>query len=434
MEWYSIDKPFKLNKPLKVRGKWWAHDTPDHKVSGVLRFSSKGIRLELDDLLTKMPFEEVVQECFGKPSRTRYPCVYGRSSDGRMFTLLDVFPGRSGITMDQTPISCCIAQHLIVACYVPHVNLTIRHTHFRFRGLDDFTQFEPVQMQKILGLEGELAPVYVPPTEILIAVPSAGVTFSMGTVPTHSFSRKKAVVSARTQVNLAYDKPVSLEQSSDTINRLCHWFTLFFDRAISPHYVLLDISDEHMGWLLYGTRWWSDESLDHPLFRLEELKDRLPSLLNTWFLATGSLLSALHLYVEERAVQHTYEGRLLILTQALEAFCQATIPGAQTRKAQLMTLLGMLHPSTVAMICNSPDDFATGVVATRNFFTHYSDDKRGKALDHQDLFWACEKLSWLLRINLLKWIGLDESEIADRFGMYYGWKTNAAKAARECMP
>lgn len=471
MDFWVIDKPFKLNKPFKTRGLWWSHDTPERQVPGVLRFSPKSIRLDLEGTLTEMTTMEVLQGHFAQTKDLEFACVHGRARSGERFTLLKVIPSY-GFSSGAPPNCVCHVQTLLACCQTPSNDLTVRRFHLNLDGLDRFACFEPIQQRKIKEFGDEFCPFYVP-EEVSVRIDSIGTTLRIGTEVRRSSSSTKAVLRGRTELTLTPDEPKPLEWCSATMDRLCQWFTMILDRAITPKYVLLDMCDDHMGWFLHATRWSSNGSIDIPVFKLNDLKERMPAMLNAWFSATGSLLSGIHLYVDEKGGQYTLEGRLIVLTQALEAFCRATFTSEymtvedyqkvrshlnesipkdvssdhrnalkkkieygyeHSLRKRLTTLLGSLRPETVGMVCQSPKDFVAGVVDTRNYFTHYTDELRSKALDHLDLYWACEKLSLLLRICLLKWMGLDEEVIAKTLKMLKWGRIEKAKEARERMP
>lgn len=62
-------------------------------------------------------------------------------------------------------------------------------------------------------------------------------------------------------------------------------------------------------------------------------------------------------------------------------------------------------------MCKDVAEFTKGVVNTRNFYTHYSSQQR--IFDSRELHWAIRKLSIILRVLLLRSVGMSEEHILD---------------------
>jgi hypothetical protein len=80
-------------------------------------------------------------------------------------------------------------------------------------------------------------------------------------------------------------------------------------------------------------------------------------------------------------------------------------------RKRLDLLLDSLTPAGRDLVCRSSDNFATGFTETRHYFAHRTDELRPKALDGADLYWASEKVLLLLRLLLLKHLGLSDDTI-----------------------
>jgi hypothetical protein len=80
-------------------------------------------------------------------------------------------------------------------------------------------------------------------------------------------------------------------------------------------------------------------------------------------------------------------------------------------RKRLRLLLCSLEDDTVAMVTDRPSQFCEDVVATRNYYTHYTSELESKAFVEVDLYPVCERLRVLLTIVLFREIGLEESLI-----------------------
>ena len=83
-------------------------------------------------------------------------------------------------------------------------------------------------------------------------------------------------------------------------------------------------------------------------------------------------------------------------------------------RKRLTKAVESLPPEAIECVCKSIGEFVSGLVETRNYLTHYTDELRGNALRGADLFWASERLAMLLRILLLREFGIDMALIVER--------------------
>jgi len=80
-------------------------------------------------------------------------------------------------------------------------------------------------------------------------------------------------------------------------------------------------------------------------------------------------------------------------------------------RTRIRLLFQELDEKTARLISQNPEEFIDRIVATRNYFTHYTTGLKRKAFDGDALYYAYQKLRILLIILLLKEVGLDESVI-----------------------
>jgi hypothetical protein len=181
----------------------------------------------------------------------------------------------------------------------------------------------------------------------------------------------------------------------------------------------------------------------------EKVKSNFPSLLNEWLLANDSYKQARSMLLSsERRPSAFIELRFLPLVHALEVITQANasttivskeeytrikslvekaIPtgthpdlilafkrslghaNGKSLKFKIKKLIETISPKVISLLCNDVEKFTKGIVDTRNFYTHYSNQK--VILDHRELHWATRKLSVLLRVLSLRSAGMDEDLI-----------------------
>lgn len=188
------------------------------------------------------------------------------------------------------------------------------------------------------------------------------------------------------------------------------------------------------------------------LFNASDVCNQLSDILHKWFAASPTLKSAIYLYIDGMRQTGSSEGRFLTLSQAFEAFSRATTPSEYmasedyqevrskiiaaipsevapdhrdslksrikygneiSLRKRLMKTFQSLPFEAIDCICHSHAEFVSGIVDTRNYLTHYSDELRSSALRGADLHWASEQLTMLTRILLLRELGIDIARIVE---------------------
>jgi hypothetical protein len=86
---------------------------------------------------------------------------------------------------------------------------------------------------------------------------------------------------------------------------------------------------------------------------------------------------------------------------------------------RIKVLLESLSDKGREIVCKDPTAFSRGIADTRNYYTHFTDDLRPKALPSVAMYWASEKLSFLMRIVLFKYLGIDEAVIVKQMSEHH---------------
>lgn len=181
----------------------------------------------------------------------------------------------------------------------------------------------------------------------------------------------------------------------------------------------------------------------------EKIRKEFASLLNAWLGASDSHRQARNMLLSsERRPSAFIELRFLPLVQTLEVLTQSNestelvtkeefqrikslvrdaIPSGTNKELieafmrslgyangkslrfKIEQLIATISPNIIHLLCKDVSEFTKGLVNTRNFFTHYSTQKN--ILDGRELHWATRKLSVLLRVLLLRSVGMSEELI-----------------------
>jgi hypothetical protein len=188
------------------------------------------------------------------------------------------------------------------------------------------------------------------------------------------------------------------------------------------------------------------------MVRFPKIAEWFPELLKSWFCESAEIRHALDLVFSSMQRPGRFlETRFMPFVQAVEVYSRTvdqghivdkkvfkpirdqllnsiptTTPAVlheaivrslgyandRTLRERVLRLIDGLLPKTRELFCVNPDEFAKGVVDSRNFYTHYSSDPN-KALSHIALHWATIKLQTMMKVLLLKRLGIPELEIQD---------------------
>ena len=195
----------------------------------------------------------------------------------------------------------------------------------------------------------------------------------------------------------------------------------------------------------------SENEVVHPaqmLFSLPRIRPHLESALKVWFSKSQVYKPIYALYFSTLYNEHLYlEGRFLTLTQAVETYHRRAIGGVYLPENQIEILLSRLGEAIdgaemredlrgifkgklqfinevslrnrikelVSLIgpigeqyIPKPGRFASLVVNTRNFLTHYNPSLAGSVATGEQLYVLTEQVRFLLEACLLRDIGLPE--------------------------
>jgi hypothetical protein len=187
--------------------------------------------------------------------------------------------------------------------------------------------------------------------------------------------------------------------------------------------------------------------------------DQFESMLKKWFSVSETLLDAIHLMMDaQRNQDHSTQGRFLLLAHAVEVVSRATTSSEYMQEEdyekvintlnaaipkevdsdhraslkskikygneyafhkRIKVLLESLSDKGRELVCKDPAKFSRGIADTRNYYTHFTDELRPKALPPVATYWASEKLSFLMRIVLFKYLGIDEAVIVKRMSEHH---------------
>jgi hypothetical protein len=449
-----------LDDSFEAVGKWWLPEKPETILHGSVKFSSDCLTLILSGGFKNRPMDGTIARDF-----ERYPVVHGLSDDGKQISLLNVIVTDTSGNLQETTQTECSAIHLLVGGHAPAVGeFKLKSMSFGCSHLDAFLNrigFSVDIQGTDIDFRG-LTAAFTKPENIDFRIEA--ITAKLQIDSELSIRRRAGGTSltlvANSFFDLTPDVPQSLDYFIRNVWRLCYLLTLLTNESVSPEWIRVETENSSAEqWLLYRSikRRSNGQSDVSALLLLQygHCHAEFPGILDKWFSASDALVSAIHLFMNaQRNNGPSLEPRFLTATQGVEAFSRATtssfyMPEDQYRtevapalvdaipevvcshhreslikriqfanehsfRKRITSLLKSLSSLATDCVCASVQNFMDGLVDTRNYLTHYPDALRPKALTGVDLSWATEKLLMLLRILLLKHIGIKEDLIALR--------------------
>jgi hypothetical protein len=181
------------------------------------------------------------------------------------------------------------------------------------------------------------------------------------------------------------------------------------------------------------------------LFRFGDIRKNAEAIFNNWLNAYSTIRPALGLYFSAVTGTHKYlDGRFLALAQGLETYHRRTSSETLMERGKFRRLVATLlclcpkehrkwlrgrlyHGNEINLgqrikkiiepyrsylgKSKQRNKLIRGVVSTRNYLTHYSEELEKESVKGVDLWVLCQKIEAIFQLHLLQQLGFTESEI-----------------------
>jgi hypothetical protein len=464
---------YSLADTFEVKGHWWLPRKKPRKVAGTLKYTPERITLELHGTLKAPSISKLgkLQDDF-----ERCTIIHGDTSEGRCTLLNGAVIGSthssSGAATSELNVGL-----VAFGCHAPGPTLNVKSIWFDCTHLGEFVGASSIAVtNKPQRDKRVLTTVKCLPPKTVVWKTSDS-TIRLLSYQSESGTRTKITLGVHHEIEVKPKKAQSLRWHLDRVGRICQLLSLLIDESVRPENVkvTLDVdSDRHP---IYYLRTGRDPTRRPPallLFYLGHILNDFGTILDTWLSASPVLLDSIGLFMEGREFGGlNLNNHFVILCQALEVFSRATTSAKYMAEADYATvkaaleaaipsgvsadhkaslksrinygdefslrkrvkeLILTLEADTVKCVCKSAKSFEDGLANTRNYLTHYTDELRPRALSGSDLYWASERAAMLIRILLLKHLGIPEATIRKHIGehsrlmqymhLYHGRKEN----------
>jgi hypothetical protein len=451
-EQYQADKDFSIEGH-------WSRPGGQHKPPGKLYYTEGNLELQLqgafDDAEGPHPFVRSMPELDPK-------IIHGHSVKGTPVTLLSSFytnwQQQSGTFFAKGPVpiasSTLTCNGMLFGVHLSNEDdESFTHCTLKIPNLDRWLDDRPFETK--MDVLTSISVNYEMPEKRCFEIPGCGKFCFLPTVTPPFHVWDDLTIKHRTYVVLEPETPKNFAwfvQAADHIERL---FTLLFGRVAKAtnNRLTFDSGDESGEAYVYLPSDRISQAVMNPidfLTRYPKISQWFGQILNSWFTETVEIRYTLDLLFSSLQRPGKFlETRFMPFVQAIEVYSRVTNSGHIVEKAiykpiresvinsipksapselheaivkslsyanertlreRILALIHALEPETRALFCIDAQNFAKGVVDTRNFYTHYSSDPK-KALDDLPLHWATIKLQTMMKILLLIKIGIPESEV-----------------------
>jgi hypothetical protein len=181
------------------------------------------------------------------------------------------------------------------------------------------------------------------------------------------------------------------------------------------------------------------------LFRFSDIRGNAEHVFNKWLNTYSVILPSIELYFSAVSGAHKYlDGKFLALAQGLETYhrrtSDETVRDESAFRSMVASLLwscpkenrkwlrGRLYQGNELSLnqrikkiigpyksffgnLTQQKRFIRGVVNTRNYYTHYSEELEKDAVKGSELRLLCQKMEAVFQLHLLQQLGFEESDI-----------------------
>lgn len=454
---------------IRLLGYWWIADKPNSKVPGCLEIGDGTIRLEL--------IGTVENEVFGRysPEPTIHPIIQGLAQ-GKSLTLVDcrTIGTEQSIGSSSLPVSKVDVTYAIEgAHFATREELQFKEAIVRYYFLEDWVQDQPVQREFPPTNDRDFTKRFVLTDDRRF---SSSIDSSFVTVSSEyssSTSGQNDHFTFRNILRLGPPKKQHLQWFIDRSGSMCHLLSfLIGEQTAIASFQLVpeDSSIISKRQLTLFVRHWvftTSRKRFHPhemRYCYPMLKDRLTNILDFWLGKSDQLATAFALVSgaqQDKDLPVRYQ--FLNCVHALECLDRATsnrgymspedyatvrhtisksIPTdldsghresikkkieygyEYSLRKRLAEMLKEMPDNIVTMICTDSNNFPNLIADTRNYFAHYSQDLKEKAvLDTHRLYWFSQQLSLWCTAVLLFQMGFsgEEVEMGVRRCPYLRW-------------
>lgn len=444
----------RIEEEYKKSGYFWLPDNEGKKIPGTLTISDGGdIELEVVGL-----FDESIKALNGEDDLSR---IIGHVEKDGLITLENCFYRNKNIAFGGISKSLvCVNQVLSGFAYEKDEVVTFNTVSFSIEGLNEWLGISGIAVS--YGTDYTTATIsYTPQDEIIYNLNNGFKLHVYFRYTLPGFPNKtEAKITQQAYFKLSSDEAKELPDFIKTLNQITYLLCFAVDAPVTisdvsatSNEIVTEVADGKKKpvpiKVYYSSFPFSEEmpkiDTHRMLFRFGQIRGNAEDIINNWLEAYSIIKPALGLYFSAVTGTHKYlDGKFLALAQGLETYHRRTSSETLMERGQFRKLVATLlclapkehrrwlhgrlsHGNEINLgqriqriiepyksyLGNSKErkKLIRGIVNTRNYLTHYSEELEKESVKGVDLWVLCQKMEAIFQLHLLQQLGFTESEI-----------------------
>lgn len=444
----------RIKEEYKKSGYFWLPDNEDKKIPGTLTISDGGdIELEVVGL-----FDESIKALHGEDDLSR---IVGHVEKDGLITLEKCFYKKKNFAFGGISKSLVyVNQVLSGVAYEKDEAVTFNTVSFSVEGLNEWLGISGISV--LYGDDCRTATIsYTPQDEIVYNLRNGfklHIYFGY-TLPGFP-NTTEAKITQQAYFKLSSDDAKELHDFIATLHQITYLLCFAVDETVTisdvsatSNEIVTEVSDGKKMpvpiKVYYPSLPFSEETpkIDNHkmLFQFGQVRENTEVIINNWLEAYSIIRPALGLYFSAVTGTHKYlDGKFLALAQGLETYHRRTSSETLMERGKFRKLVATLlclapkehrkwlrgrlfHGNEINLgqrikqiiepykpyLGNSRErnKIIRGIVNTRNYLTHYSEELEKESAKDADLWVLCQKMEAIFQLHLLQQLGFTEPEI-----------------------
>lgn len=444
----------RIKEELKKSGYFWLPENEDKKIPGNLSILDGGeIELEVVGL-----FDESIEALNGNDDLRR---IVGHVEKDGFVTLEDCFYRKKNFAFGGISKSTVHVNKVISGVrYGKDEAITFNTVTFTVEGINEWVGITGIGIS--YSSDYKTATIsYVPQEEIVYNLQTGfKLHILFGYTLPGSGNTTEAKITHRTYFRLSSDDAKEFVEFSKIIHQLTYLLGFAVDSTVTisdvsatSNEIVREISQGKTipvtMKLYYSSLPFSDNvpkiDTHKMLFRFADIHENAEHVFNQWFSTYSIIRPSLGLYFSAVSGDYKYlDGKFLALAQALETYHRRTSNETLKDEAEFRGMIASIlwncpkqhrrwlrgrlyHGNEINLgqrikriiepyksyigSSKQRNKFIRGVVNTRNYLTHYSEDLEKDSLKGSELWRLCQKMEAVFQLHLLQQLGFEELDI-----------------------
>jgi len=444
----------RIKEEWKKSGYFWLPQNGDKKIPGTLSILDGGkVELEVVGL-----FDESIEAFNGNDPLGR---IIGHVEKDGLVTLEDCSYRTKTIAFGGISKSIVHVDRLISGvAYGKDEAVTFNTVSFVVEGINEWVGITGINVTR--SSDYKTATIdYTPQQEIIYDLEKGfKLHIHFGYTLPGFPSTTEARITHQTYFKLSSEDAKEFLEFSTVINQLTYLLGFAVDSTVTisdvsatSNEIVMEISEGKTRpvtiKLYYPSLPFSDDApkidIHKMLFRFSDISENAGHVFNKWLSTYSVILPSIGLYFSAVSGAHKYlDGKFLALAQGLETYHRRTSDETMRDESEFRSMVasllwscpkknrkwlrGRLYQGNElnlgqrikkiikpykSFLGNSKQQnrFIRGVVNTRNYYTHYSEELEKDAVKGSELWWLCQKMEAVFQLHLLQQLEFEDSDI-----------------------